>query len=60
MLKIDDLHVSYGAVRAIKGISLEVNDGELVSLIGANGAGKTTALHTISGLVPAESGSTQR
>ena len=55
--KIDDLHVSYGAVRAIKGISLEVNDGELVSLIGANGAGKTTTLHTISGLVPAESGS---
>ena len=56
MLKIQDLHVSYGAVRAIKGISLEVNDGELVSLIGANGAGKTTTLHTISGLVPAESG----
>ena len=57
MLKIQDRHVSYGAVRAIKGISLEVNDGELVSLIGANGAGKTTTLHTISGLVPAESGS---
>ena len=57
MLKIQDLHVSYGAVRAIKGISLEVNDGELVSLIGANGAGKTTTLHTISGLIPAESGS---
>ncbi len=57
MLKIQDLHVSYGAVRAIKGISLEVNDGELVSLIGANGAGKTTTLHTISGLVPAASGS---
>ena len=57
LLKIEDLHVSYGAVRAIKGISLEVNDGELVSLIGANGAGKTTTLHTISGLVPADSGS---
>ncbi len=57
MLKIEDLHVSYGAVRAIKGISLEVDDGELVSLIGANGAGKTTTLHTISGLVPASSGS---
>ena len=57
MLKIKDLHVSYGAVRAIKGISLEVNDGELVSLIGANGAGKTTTLHTISGLVPAAGGS---
>ena len=56
MLKISDLHVSYGAVKAIKGISLEVNDGELVSLIGANGAGKTTTLHTISGLVPAAAG----
>ena len=57
MLKIENLHVSYGAVKAIKGISLEVNDGELVSLIGANGAGKTTTLHTISGLVPAAGGS---
>lgn len=57
LLKVQDLHVSYGAVRAIKGISLEVNDGELVSLIGANGAGKTTTLHTISGLVSAASGS---
>ena len=57
LLSVKDLHVSYGAVRAIKGISLEVNDGELVSIIGANGAGKTTTLHTISGLVPAESGS---
>ena len=56
MLKISDLHVSYGAVKAIKGISLEVNDGELVSLIGANGAGKTTTLHTISGLVSAAAG----
>ena len=56
MLKISDLHVSYGAVKAIKGISLEVNDGGLVSLIGANGAGKTTTLHTISGLVPAAAG----
>ena len=57
LLKIEDLYVSYGAVRAIKGISLEVNDGELVSLIGANGAGKTTTLHTISGLVGAQRGS---
>jgi len=57
MLKIDDLHVSYGAIKAIKGISLEVNEGELVSLIGANGAGKTTTLHTISGLIKAQSGS---
>ena len=53
MLKIENLYVSYGAVKAIKGISLEVNDVELVSLIGANGAGKHTTLHTISGLVPA-------
>jgi len=57
MLKTDDLHVSYGAIKAIKGISLEVNEGELVSLIGANGAGKTTTLHTISGLIKAQSGS---
>ncbi|MEA4927103.1 MAG: ABC transporter ATP-binding protein [Candidatus Limiplasma sp.] len=56
MLKIKDLHVHYGAIHAIKGISLEVNDGEIVSLIGANGAGKTTILHTISGLVKATSG----
>ncbi len=56
MLKIQDLHVHYGAIHAIKGVSLEVNDGEIVSLIGANGAGKTTILHTISGLVKATSG----
>ncbi len=42
MLKVTDLHVSYGAIHAIHGISLEVNEGEIVSLIGANGAGKTT------------------
>ena len=57
MLKIKDLEVSYGAVQALRGISMEVNDGEIVSLIGANGAGKTTTLHTITGLVPAKSGS---
>lgn len=57
MLKIDNLNVSYGAIDAVKGISLTVNDGEIVSLIGANGAGKTTTLHTITGLVPAKSGS---
>lgn len=57
MLEIKDLNVFYGAVHAIKGISLTVNDGELVSLIGANGAGKTTTLHTISGLLTASSGS---
>ena len=56
MLSIKDLHVYYGAIHAIKGVSLEVNDGEIVSLIGANGAGKTTILHTISGLVKPASG----
>lgn len=56
MLEIKDLNVFYGAVHAIKGISLTVQDGELVSLIGANGAGKTTTLHTITGLIPAASG----
>ena len=56
MLSVKDLHVHYGAIHAIKGISLEVNDGEVVSLIGANGAGKTTILHTITGLVKATSG----
>ena len=57
MLKIEDLEVSYGAVQALRGISMEVNDGEIVSLIGANGAGKTTTLHAITGLVPIRSGS---
>ena len=57
MLEIKDLHVFYGAIHALKGISLTVADGELVSLIGANGAGKTTTLHAISGLLPAASGS---
>ena len=57
MLEIKDLHVYYGAIHALKGISLTVGDGELVSLIGANGAGKTTTLHTISGLLRASSGS---
>ena len=56
MLTIKNLHVHYGAIHAIKDVSLEVNDGEIVSLIGANGAGKTTILHTISGLVKATSG----
>ena len=57
MLEIKDLHVFYGAIHALKGISLTVQDGELVSMIGANGAGKTTTLHAISGLLPAASGS---
>ena len=56
MLKIENLHVSYGAIHAIKGVSLTVNDGEIVSLIGANGAGKTTILHTVTGLIPASEG----
>ncbi len=56
MLEIKNIHVYYGAIHAIKGISLTVNDGELVSLVGANGAGKTTILHTISGLLHATSG----
>ena len=57
MLEIKDLNVFYGAIHALKGVSLTVGDGELVSLLGANGAGKTTALHTISGLLHAASGS---
>ena len=57
MLEIKDLNVFYGAIHALKGVSLTVGDGELVSLIGANGAGKTTTLHTISGLLTASSGS---
>ena len=57
MLEIKDLNVFYGAIHALKGLSLTVEEGELVSLIGANGAGKTTTLHTISGLLTAASGS---
>ncbi len=56
MLEIKDLNVFYGAIHALKGVSLTVDEGELVSLIGANGAGKTTTLHTISGLITASSG----
>ena len=57
MLKINDLHVSYGGIRAIRGISLDVPDGKIVTLIGANGAGKSTTLRSIVGLVKADSGS---
>ncbi|WP_349672045.1 ABC transporter ATP-binding protein [Lacrimispora sp.] len=56
MLKVNNLAVSYGAIKAIHGVSLEVHDGEVVSLIGANGAGKTTILRTISGLKKADDG----
>lgn len=57
MLEIKDLHVYYGAIHAIKGISLTVNEGEIVTLIGANGAGKSTTLRTISGLLAPRGGS---
>ncbi|MBE6014228.1 MAG: ABC transporter ATP-binding protein [Lachnospiraceae bacterium] len=57
MLKIEDLHVSYGGIKAVKGIDIEVPKGEIVTLIGANGAGKSTTLRTIAGLVKAEKGS---
>ncbi len=57
MLKIENLHVAYGGIKALRGISMEVPDGKIVTLIGANGAGKSTTLRTISGLVKASSGS---
>lgn len=57
MLKVENLAVSYGAIKAVKGISLEVNEGEIVALIGANGAGKSTTLRTISGLEKASENS---
>jgi branched-chain amino acid transport system ATP-binding protein len=56
MLKIEDLTVSYGGIRALHGVSLEVRKGEIVTLIGANGAGKTTLLRAISGMVAVQSG----
>ena len=57
MLKIEDMHVYYGAIHAIKGVSFEVKEGEIVALIGANGAGKSTILKTVSGLMHPRSGS---
>ena len=59
MLKVEDLHVYYGSIHAIKGISFEVNEGEVVTLIGANGAGKSTTLNTISGLLRSKTGSVE-
>ncbi len=56
MLRVEDINVYYGAIHAIKGISLEVNDGEIVALIGSNGAGKSTTLRTISGLMKPKKG----
>ena len=57
MLEVKDLHVSYGAIQAVQGVSFELNQGEIVALIGSNGAGKTTILRTISGLERSKSGS---
>ncbi len=56
LLSIENLEVSYGLIRAIKGISLKVNEGEIVSLIGANGAGKTTTMHALCNLLPKQNG----
>ena len=57
MLEVKDLEVYYGMIQAIKGISFQVEEGEIIALIGANGAGKTTTLHTVTGLLPAKKGS---
>ena len=57
MLEVKDLQVYYGMIQAIKGISFEVNQGEVIALIGANGAGKTTILHTVTGLIAPKAGS---
>lgn len=57
MLEVKDLNVYYGVIQALKGISFEVEEGDVIALIGANGAGKTTTLHTITGLIPSKSGS---
>ena len=57
MLKVENLEVAYGMIKAIKGVSFEVNAGEVIALIGANGAGKTTILHTVTGLLSPQAGS---
>ncbi len=56
LLKVEDIHVYYGAIHAIKGVSFEVNEGEIVTLIGTNGAGKSTTLNTIAGLLRPRTG----
>jgi branched-chain amino acid transport system ATP-binding protein len=56
LLEVDDIHAHYGAIEALKGVSLTVEDGEVVTLIGSNGAGKSTTLRSISGLTPASAG----
>jgi len=56
LLKVDNIEVYYGVIKALKGVSFEVNKGEIVALIGANGAGKTTILHTVTGLLKPKSG----
>ncbi|MBR2651214.1 MAG: ABC transporter ATP-binding protein [Clostridia bacterium] len=57
LLEVKDLEVHYGLIKAVKGVSFEVNRGEIVSLIGANGAGKTTIMHALNGIIPKSSGS---
>ena len=56
LLEVKNLEVNYGMIKALKGISFEVNEGEIIALIGANGAGKTTTLHTVSGILPKAGG----
>ena len=57
MLKVEGLNVYYGSIHAIKGVSFEVNQGEIVTMIGANGAGKSTSMNTVAGLLKPKSGS---
>ena len=57
MLKVEGLNVYYGSIHAIKGVSFEVNQGEIVTMIGANGAGKSTTMNTVAGLLKPKSGS---
>ena len=56
LLQVEDIHTYYGAIQALRGVSLKVEEGEVVTMIGSNGAGKSTTLRTISGLTPARSG----